>query len=151
MHLIKSIILFVLLTSKIYAGSLNCSASGTIVFHIPGSFTSKAEQSGAETKLKSILTDNPLYFDLKSQEAQLIPIASQGILQDKFNYFLNSLGTTGDAAWLVLGATEFGYQTAGSVMKFLYFRTEERYQALLNIQSNNAGVSLLAIPATKAE
>jgi hypothetical protein len=37
------------------------------------------------------------------------------------------------------------------VMKFLYFRTEERYQALLNIQSNNAGVSLLAIPATKAE
>jgi PKD repeat protein len=37
------------------------------------------------------------------------------------------------------------------IMKFLYFRTEERYQALLNIQSNSAGASILGIPATKTE
>lgn len=37
------------------------------------------------------------------------------------------------------------------VMKFLFFKTEERYQVYLKIQSSIAGVSILPIPTTREE
>lgn len=99
-----------------FADELKCSANGTKILHIPGAFTSGKDQRIVKVELNDrILFANPNKFDLKKQDADVIPIASQGYIQDKFNYIFNSYGDSGEFAWVALGATEYGFRMAGNI------------------------------------
>ncbi|MBC7430198.1 MAG: hypothetical protein H7336_16410 [Bacteriovorax sp.] len=116
----------IILTFNSYAGELKCSANGAWILHIPGAFTSGSDQNEVNKLLKTkILVTNPNNFDLKKQNADVIPIASQGFIQDKFNYYLMSItqnygAKAENAVWMTLGISEFGYnisEAASTIFK----------------------------------
>ncbi|MBC7711737.1 MAG: hypothetical protein H7177_00260 [Rhizobacter sp.] len=117
MNHIGIIFLILFINYSVHAEELKCSANGTFILHIPGAFTSLKDQTlkdGAKDRLIKILNTNPNAFDLRKQDADVIPITSQGYIQDKFNYYLMSItqnygAKAENAVWMTLGISEFGY------------------------------------------
>jgi hypothetical protein len=120
---------FVILNQPLFASdALKCSANGTLILHIPGAFTSRNDQDQGENSAKKeigkILKLNANKFDLNKQESDVIPIASQGFLQDKFNYYMMSLtqnyGSEAEAVvWMGVGVSEFGYNVGSDITTVL--------------------------------
>lgn len=100
-----------------FAADLKCSANGTFIFHIPGAYTSSRNQVDARNILNSdILFNNSSLFDLKKQNSNIIGIASQGLIQDKFTYIFNSLDPVyRDTVWMASGILELGFNLSGSI------------------------------------
>ena len=124
MYNIFLLLLCVLIPTEGFAG-LNCSANGTFIWHIPGAFTSSTDQKITKQVLsEKILNLNLNKFDLNKQESDVIPIASQGLIQDKFNYYMMSLtqkyGSEAEAVvWMGLGVSEFGYNVGSDITTVL--------------------------------
>ncbi len=103
------------------SSGLKCSSNGTMIYHIPGAFTSGDDQATAKSELSNnILPANPNKFDLKQQDADVIPILSQGYIQDKLAFKMMRLGDTygtdaANTAWLTLGVSELGFSLAGDL------------------------------------
>jgi hypothetical protein len=113
-YLLISILIF----TNVRAGNLTCSMKGTHLLHLPGAFTSTSEQSRVEKELQTISDVNSLYIDQKKLFVSSVPIPSQGILMDNFNYFMMSSppGIERDLTWLTIGALEFGFSIKNDIV-----------------------------------
>lgn len=129
--MINHILFLMLILVSFFANAeLNCSSKGMDVLHIPGFSISKLNQDKADLDLKNILILKPNYFDNKSQNSTLIPISTQGYIQDKLSYLMMEYGDrygskAEEAAWMTFGITEYGYSvhsdlvTLGTSIKYV--------------------------------
>jgi hypothetical protein len=77
----------VLYFSALSANELTCSINGTKLYYLPGFFTSLNNQFDVADALRlNIKSNKDFVIDKKKQEFELIPIASQGKIQDELNY-----------------------------------------------------------------
>lgn len=113
------IIAMILFTYNLYSNELSCSKNGTSFLHIPGAFTSKS----AQEKGKQVIIDLPSTVKTKldsnkNVSIDFIPISSQGLIMDNFNYMMMSVppGTERDLTWLAIGITEFGLNLKNDVV-----------------------------------
>jgi hypothetical protein len=87
--------------------NLSCSINGTSVLFVPGALTTSFQQNDAKKKF-SLLNAK---LDYKNQRFDQLPLDTNGLYNDKMNYFVNTFETPvkKELAYVVLSKIEFAW------------------------------------------